>query len=176
MQYDDVAPIGWTKRAVLDVAEKLAAAWNLEPGEPLDGLVKKLGGNVEYQDAFTVDTSKDGSIRIDDRHDFRIFVPDYVSYERNRFTIAHEIGHYVLHYVAQKLDGRQVKAARASGPNQERAEREADWFASGLLMPKDDFLKVCEDSSADLTSVARKFGVSTQAAKWQLDYYNVHRT
>jgi Zn-dependent peptidase ImmA (M78 family) len=175
MHYDAVEPIGWTKRAVLDVAEKLAASWNLAPGEPLDALVKKLGGDVEYQDALSVDASEDGSILIDGRHNFRIYVPDYVSYERNRFTIAHEIGHYVLHYVAQKLEGQRVKAARSSQPNQQqavRAEREADWFAFGLLMPKTQFLEGCKESSADLNSVARYFGVSTQDAKWQLGYYN----
>ena len=179
MQYDEVAPIGWTKRAVLDVAEKLATAWDLEPGEPLDGLVKKLGGNLEYQDALSVDESEDGSILIDGRQKFRIFVPDYVSYERNRFTIAHEVGHYVLHYVAPKLDGKRIKAARSSLPSQQqavRAEREADWFAFGLLMPKMKFLQKCEESSADLNAVARYFGVSTQDAKWQLGYYNADPT
>ena len=172
MQYEEVKPIGWKKRDVVAAAEKLASAWGLEPGEPLDKVTLKLGGSIEFQDALSIDASKDGSILIDDIGRFQIFVPDYVSYERNRFTIAHEIGHYALHYVAQKLGGRLIKAARASGPNQDRAEREADWFASGLLMPKVKFLEECRNSSADLNSVARYFGVSTQAAKWQLEYYN----
>ena len=174
MTYSEVKPIGWTKRAITEMAEKLATAWGIEPKNTLDSLAARLGGSVAYQDMLSVDQTNDGSILIDDIRNFRIFVPDYVSFERNRFTIAHEVGPYVLHYVAQRLGGRKIKAARASGPNQQRAEREADWFAAGLLMPQALFLEEYLKSEGNLTSVARHFGVSVQAAKWQLDYLNVN--
>lgn len=174
MTYLDVKPIGWTKRAVTNAAEKLAEAWGLVSGGSLETVTHRLGGTVEYQDVLSVDETKDGSILIDGVRDFKIFVPDYVSFERNRFTIAHELGHYVLHYIAQELKGEKVKAARASGPNQERAEREADWFAAALLMPSAEFVEKYTSSDSNLTLVARHFGVSTQAAKWQLDYLSAN--
>lgn len=172
MAYNEVTPVGWTKRAVSEVAETLAAKWKLNPGDRLDAFAARLGGTIEYQNVFAVDGTKDGSILIDDERDFKIFVPDYVSFERKRFTIAHEIGHYILHYVAQGMKNQKVRAARASGPNQERSEREADWFAAALLMPKDEFLRVYREAGDSLIAVARHFGVSKQAAKWQLDYYD----
>jgi Zn-dependent peptidase ImmA (M78 family) len=170
MEYQDVSPIGWTKAAVSSIAEKLAKKWGLEPGSPLEGIVERLGGKVEYQDVFSAQDTNDGSILINGIRDFIVYLPDYVSYERNRFTIAHELGHYVLHYVAGKRDGQKVKAARASGPKQNKAEREADWFAAAFLMPKNEFIDAVNKSS--VISTARFFGVSTQAAKWQVEYYN----
>ena len=174
MTYLEVTPIGWTKRAVTSTAERLAKAWGVAPRDQLEAVTARLGGTIEYQDILSVDQTKDGSILIDDVSSFKIFVPDYVSFERNRFTIAHELGHYVLHYIAKQLGGKKVKAARASGPNQQRAEREADWFAAALLMPQALFLEEYKKSEGNLTSVARHFGVSTQAAKWQLEYLNAN--
>ena len=54
-----------------------------------------------------------------------------------RFSIAHELGHYFLDGHAEQLlpNPDSVHASRAGFASDDRIEREADYFASGLLMP-----------------------------------------
>jgi Zn-dependent peptidase ImmA (M78 family) len=176
MTYSEVSPIGWTKAAISRVAGDLCAKWDITPAQSLDEIITRLGGRIEYQNVFTAQDTNDGSIVIDGIRNFTVYLPDYVSNERNRFTIAHEIGHYILHYVAQNLGDQnaKVRAARAAGPDQNKAEREADWFAAGFLMPKPDFLDVYNKNDKNILSTARHFGVSTQAARWQVEYYDAN--
>lgn len=56
-----------------------------------------------------------------------------------RFVIAHEIGHYFLHYIdnAAKYNGMYAHRENAKGKGHE--EQEADYFAACLLMPKELF-------------------------------------
>src|SRR5690606_34680315 len=56
---------------------------------------------------------------------------------RQRFTIAHEIGHYKLHRGAVYLDGRTRVNLRdgLSSTATDREEIEANAFAAALLMP-----------------------------------------
>ena len=67
-----------------------------------------------------------------------------------RFTIAHEIGHIILHSIALKLsDILDVKenthndwGTKFSKSDIERMEHQANLFAIALLMPKDEFMMV----------------------------------
>lgn len=56
-----------------------------------------------------------------------------------RFIIAHEIGHYVLHYNKQKDKG--MYAHRDHKKGKDDVENEADFFAANLLMPRDKFME-----------------------------------
>ncbi len=83
---------------------------------------------------------------------------------RQRFSIAHEIGHYMLgHHVDSILDPAEV-ADGMFDTTCENAfqEQEANHFASELLMPslaiKDDF-----KSTKDAKSLAKKYDISEQA-------------
>ena len=59
---------------------------------------------------------------------------------RRRFTVAHEFGHYLLH--RQKYpNGIYSSEAGVDGRTKLEVEREANDFASTLLMPFDDFRK-----------------------------------
>lgn len=97
---------------------------------------------------------------------------------RQRFTIAHEIGHYILHRDEAPLfiDKQYSVVFRndRSSTGEDRREREANAFASALLMPDDQLrsaaAKVGFDLADDaaLTSLARRFGVSKQALSYRL--------
>ena len=82
---------------------------------------------------------------------------------RLRFTIAHEIGHFVLH------PGRAV-SERGGPTNQStvRLEREADQFAAELLMPEQLVRQAVLDDGGDLRRLADRFDVSTQAMSLRL--------
>jgi hypothetical protein len=59
---------------------------------------------------------------------------------RRRFTAAHEFGHYLLHR-KKYPDGIHSSEADVDGRTKVLVEREANEFASWLLMPLDDFRK-----------------------------------
>ena len=95
---------------------------------------------------------------------------------RRRFSIAHEIGHFVLHdgdtYVDKgyRVNFRDLESG--SGTKQE--EVAANMFAAALLMPADLVWKAFQDQPFDLTEddgleiLARQFEVSTQAMTYRL--------
>lgn len=93
-----------------------------------------------------------------------IYVADE-SYERQRFTIAHEIGHIILHHEA----GESINEVdyRTSDKDFNRKEFQANAFASALLMPKKEAIKTWE-SLSDVDDFAEYFEVSKKAASIRL--------
>jgi Zn-dependent peptidase ImmA (M78 family) len=96
---------------------------------------------------------------------------------RQRFTIAHELGHHVLgHKHDSYLDkGFSVQFRESeSGSGTPAEEREANQFAAALLMPRRWVLREFRqrpfelgDDSA-LAELSSMFHVSTQAMMWRL--------
>jgi Zn-dependent peptidase ImmA (M78 family) len=89
---------------------------------------------------------------------------------RRRFTLAHELGHWVC----QHLEGKTAPLYCRVGDIQpepsaaERAlEREANVFAAELLMPEAAVRKEWSRSPS-VTAVADVFAVSPVAAQWRL--------
>jgi Zn-dependent peptidase ImmA (M78 family) len=82
---------------------------------------------------------------------------------RRRFTLAHEVGHWVC----QVQEGRTVPVfcrAEEVGVGEGKAlEREANVFAAELLMPE-----LAVRASAADSSAAARFGVSGEAMRWRL--------
>nr|WP_233285917.1 ImmA/IrrE family metallo-endopeptidase [Bradyrhizobium brasilense] len=101
---------------------------------------------------------------------FTIFVASITSAGRDRFTIAHELGHLFLHFplVSQTHPGQGMVATRWVNENdaiQQRAEWEANWFAAAFLMPQAKFSSTYWSCGANLPAVASRFGVSLPAAE-----------
>lgn len=61
---------------------------------------------------------------------------------RQRFTLAHELGHYVLHMDYGKNSYQEIYTRSNESSTQ---EVEANYFAAELLMPKDRFIKYHDD-------------------------------
>jgi predicted transcriptional regulator len=82
---------------------------------------------------------------------------------RRRFTIAHEIGHFVLH------PGR-LAPERGGLVNQawKQQEREADQFAAELLMPEPLVREAVVELGADPGRLADRFDVSRKAMQVRL--------
>jgi hypothetical protein len=86
---------------------------------------------------------------------------------RTRFTVAHECGHYFLH--RQKYPaGIHSDEAGVDGRAKIQIEREANDFASSLLMPLDDFRKqISARDKPDFDALSRcrdRYDVSLAAA------------
>ena len=97
---------------------------------------------------------------------------------RQRFTIAHEIGHYVLHERETYVDtGYRVNFRDLdSGSGTKSEEVEANRFAAALLMPESMVKKafgalafeLADAKDDELRTLAEQFGVSTQAMAYRL--------
>lgn len=103
-----------------------------------------------------------------------LYNPAISSPGRINFTLAHELGHYLVHRHLRP-DGFECGERNLLGLDRDTArkviEQEADLFASHLLMPKEDFR--AQVRRADMTlellaHCAERYGVSRTAAalKW----------
>ena len=157
-------PCGLSRETISAIAGNVAAECAYSPGDDLNQLVESMGGVIEYgvDDA---DAMYTGSIDIRSPDDFTIYLPLDTGLSRDRFTIAHELGHLVLHYLfpiqVQHATIPRMKAARYGGS---RAETEANWFAAAFLMPEQLFSEAFMETNRNLAAVAAKFGVSAHAA------------
>lgn len=128
---------------------------------PIDvfGIVRSLGGNVVEQRNLPVD-----GLLMPKGSGFTVFVnADHLT-QRQRFSCAHEIAHWIL-------DPR-VPAKRTTA-NRESAELEGlcEKFASSLLMPDKEFSLRTEELGSSIRSIeklAYVYGTSIQATALRL--------
>jgi hypothetical protein len=105
---------------------------------------------------------------------YRIVVNAHDHQNRQRFTVAHELGHYIYHRdlldsgvgdtVAYRAEGSGFPNPRI-GPAQ---ETEANRFASNLLMPNRLIAKLQAEGVRDPMEMARRLGVSESAMRIKL--------
>lgn len=127
--------------------------------------VKKTGGRIRVVDSPANYEAEGGSLVIRGPHRYTIFLSPFTTPLRDNFTIAHELGHFVLHYTPQREEFDEddlplVFARYGTG----LLEWQANRFAAALLMPKEPF---SGDFSRlkDVELLAGRYGVSTPAAE-----------
>jgi len=91
---------------------------------------------------------------------------------RRRFSIAHEIGHFVLHIEEQGnlflCSQEDMEQDRPRETEHQRQEWEANLFAGELLMPEQPLLAMFRATGGRLGSLARHFKVSQSALEIRL--------
>lgn len=145
---------------------------------PVDvhGVAAKLG----------IDTAETG---LDDRHSAflvvknnraRIFVNANHHPNRQRFSVAHEIGHFLLHhvpsakennlYLDEKLDLYHRKSIPTNTMVDFTLERQANRFAADLLMPKGLIEQHIDDEGLDILEekVMRKIALAFKVSEQSL--------
>ncbi len=86
--------------------------------------------------------------------------------ERQRFTIAHELGHFILHRAQRQRFNCDKQSVHTGIATLRDIEREADDFASNLLMPGDLLRDWIANQRIDfrfLGDIAQRFQVSLEA-------------
>lgn len=86
---------------------------------------------------------------------------------RKRFTVAHEIGHRVLHGASTACSSADIANWSA---NAKQVEKEADEFAAELLLPAREIAPTINSRSPSLNiiqSVAQKYEASLSASAWR---------
>lgn len=79
---------------------------------------------------------------------------------RRRFTLFHELGHFLLH--------ENITYCRAVTFEQKQYEREADRFATGMLMPSEWLYRDWADGIRQPFRLAQRYDVSQLAMKRRL--------
>lgn len=152
-----IEPARLSYDAIRDYAERVGehyAIYDRSGAGDVRALVRQLGGRVAIGDSRE-------SLHVNGPGDFTIFLPHMTSSRRDRFTIAHELGHYFLHYLYPK------RTAAASFGRGERniVETQANVFASSLLMPAEQFRAAWSKHSGNLRALAKIFDVSPAAVE-----------
>ena len=125
-------------------------------------LIKKFNINIieedmEYGMSGYIEKRADG---------WKIGINKYDSLTRQRFTLAHELGHYILH--RDKIIGEKHEDYILLRDNEYTPmEREANEFAAGLLMPEKQFRKCIQEGITKVKDLAEKFNVSVNAIKYR---------
>ncbi len=147
-------PVGWTQKQVQDFAADTAKQWDYEANGRIDPIVAKLGGRIEMTD--WTSPQQTGRIKVSGPGDFLIQLSPLSGETRRLFTIAHELGHYVLHSQFGKFP------LEISRHGSDRVEWEANWFAAGFLMPAAEFRSLVKKGWNE-AEIATRFGVSEAA-------------
>lgn len=151
----------------------LATSRVKRPPVPVEAIATSAGAKVLYSD-FNMEVSgvlirKEGAVIIG--------VASEQSAERQRFTIAHELGHLLLH------EGEEVHVdkvfrvnlrSQVSSKAEDVEEIEANAFAASLLMPfsflRSDLRSITLDidDPRQIETLARRYEVSAQAMTFRL--------
>lgn len=164
-EYKKPIPTRASKNSVSTFAEQMSSQLSFEAGDPVESIVSQVGGSISYRSP--VGDEIPDSIRVEPNRRFEIFLSSLTSPSRDRFTIAHELGHFFLHFplVEQSFPGHGMKATRWVDENDadlQRCEWEANWFAASFLMPSKEYLSAY--AKGGIPGVATHFGVSEKAA------------
>lgn len=104
---------------------------------------------------------------------FKIIVNSSDSDVRQRYTIAHELGHFYLHAKNIDVMSNESDEEFFRGQVHDSKEREANQFAAELLMPEDLFREQFLRQHKDIESLARYFGVSQSACAYRIKNLNL---
>lgn len=132
---------------------------------PVDVISIAKSNDIKVFEA-SLDKKFSGAIRYNKATDkFEILINKNDAKVRQRFTIAHEIGHFFLHKEMLKDDEIHVDILYRMTNEQ---EKEVDYFAGALLMNKTLLEKAYKDGNS-ITQLAELFDVSVSAMTVRLD-------
>lgn len=155
-----------SKEFIKDLAEFIALEFE-EKETPLEKIIKAENLSVYYDD---YGSAFDGMIIFDT--EFYIHVNtnrhNKPGSQRGRFTLAHELGHYFIdnHRYGLQNGYLQPHPSKTNKANHQKIEREADYFASCLLMPEKRFAADCfkrKFNFSVIEELSRTYNVSLTA-------------
>jgi hypothetical protein len=140
--------------------EESAKNIGMTPDLNLTNLARENGGDVHYVGYGQFKSFRDDGIYIFENafyvrgeKDFDIIFPADAPLGSRRFEIANGLGHYALH----SIDAGKYYAPRQST---DIAEKEANYFALGFLLPANTFKKMYRQLNKDVRELAIAFLVS----------------
>jgi len=166
-------PLGFNLRSIEKFAEAISDKLRYSEIRNIRQVVEDIGGRIEIKNFYPKDLSNVGELRIngDSGSDLKIYLPLHTTHRHDTFTIAHELGHYFLHFLVpnsttsdqKKFIAESVGGIDKAGMGQE--EIEANWFALAFLMPAQEFSKSFKKLDGDFAALAKLFDVPVKAVK-----------
>lgn len=159
-------------------AELLQQSGVQQPAVPVERIARKLGLHVERAN---LGDDVSGLLVVQDGRGVIGVSANQVP-ARQRFTIAHEIGHFLLHrdkmpvFIDKQFFKPYLAAFRdkRSSSGEDKLEREANAFAAELLMPADMVRMAVVELKVDVADddivdeLAKQFEVSRQAMSFRI--------
>lgn len=136
----------------------------------LGAIAQRLGVKVLRS---TLPRGTSGQIGVEDGS-FVIRINRHEAKHRQRFTLAHELAHFLLHRDRIEAANGWAENVLLRAPNQPmQIEYEANRLASDLVIPSEQLARVTAEYSGPMTpevieDLARRFGVSTAAMEIKL--------
>lgn len=159
-----------TKATIEDIVETIRASMGWKKSTDIDllALAKELG--FEVKSTVFDDPNVSGMVT-HNQNEKTIYLNHHQHPNRQRFTLAHEIGHIVLHHDMGDALFEQVDYRRNNYAYDPK-EAQANSFAASILMPKELALQAWSLLD-DVDDFAQLFGVSKQAAAIRLNDLNL---
>lgn len=142
----------------------------------LDQLCSELGIKLSRK---RLPDTMSGKIERKDDNQFEITVNKTHGAYRQRFTIAHEIGHFILHRhlmgtgISDNTAYRSDDCEMGNSNIKASHEAEANRFAAALLLPKELVVDRFNNVTQDIAKLAQYFEVSQQAMKIRLKTFRL---
>lgn len=163
--------------ADLGSAERLASAiWAQAPDMPIPIPIDDIARQLDITEIRYIETDgfQGGLIAWDDKSEGVILVNQAGSRQRKRFTIGHELGHFLNPWHKPRDDegfrctSSDMRIAHPkTGDRRMQMEAEANEFAAELLMPRSHFQKDLRARAGldveHIVSMARKYDTSKEA-------------
>ena len=140
---------------------------------PVDPVTIARGEGIEVYEGTFSDSRVSGMLKTEEGRRV-IYVSDADTPVRRRYSVAHELGHAILHPDAGDFadSGKELtvlyrraedgyELADPANKARRRREIQANIFAACLLIPRDMLAEVLEDTD-DISDLTRIFGVSRQ--------------
>lgn len=162
-QFDAPSPANLSKFAVDAFAADVAQRLGYKPGADLEPIVASLGGRILYE-TWEAD-EQSGSLEVfpGEPPTFIIRIAAFAGNLRNRFTIAHELGHYFLHSHGGR---KRIRVARAGSG---KLEWEANWFAGAFLLPAEQFKRDWISYGQSVARIVSVYKVSEAVVEIRLE-------
>lgn len=149
-------------------AHELRAAYHARFGGPelpvpVEAIAEDLLG-LTVRDSESIGCS---GMLIPARREIWINAFDHARDRRPRFTLAHEVGHWICHVVGKQSAPVYCRAEDVDPAADRSLEREANIFAAELLMPE-DMIRAAWSRAPRVAAMASAFAVSPQAVQWRL--------
>ncbi len=158
------------REKINQIAQAVRESFDIQvPVLDMEHVVSELGGTIERD--FMLTEFADGKIEKlkDSDLAFRISISPLQPETRQRFSIAHEIGHLFIHMGYMIDDDLWNSPGTYYRKQSGEVEYHANEFAAAFLMPKEEYRqKLFEnqigENKFNLGTVAEYFGVSLEAA------------
>lgn len=157
-------------QAARDEAATIRSSLGQEDG-PID--LMQVAGILDAEVHFTPLRKLSGMVIKKAGQSPEVYVNSLESPQRQRFTLAHEIGHLVERSAAGDQEYSFEEGARARGAQYDLHEFYADEFAGALLMPAEELRQLKEQGYSEV-AIAAHFGVSIPALVKRQERLKMH--